>query len=213
MQKLWVDEHLPLWLRPLKILVTSDKGGFIEVVGSAVSLHQARQVSGGASLLGYFIQEFGPQSSEAFLTAQRNFVESLAASSLFCYFVQVKDRHNGNILLDGAGHLLHIDFGFILSNSPRNLGFETAPFKLTEEFIDVMGGCESDMFRYFKVLLLRGFLAARKHMDRLLTPIEILQRGQQHSKLPSTRQSLFCFPSVSLLFLFCFCFVIPLFLP
>ena len=61
-------------------------------------------------------------------------------SSAYCivsYLIQVKDRHNGNILLDHEGHLIHIDFGFILSNSPRNLGFENSPFKLTQEFIDV----------------------------------------------------------------------------
>jgi phosphatidylinositol kinase/protein kinase (PI-3 family) len=45
-------------------------------------------------------------------------MKSLAAYSLVTYFLQAKDRHNGNILLHKSGKLLHIDFGFFLSNLP-----------------------------------------------------------------------------------------------
>lgn len=52
------------------------------------------------------------------MTAKKNFMKSLAGYSLITYFLQVKDRHNGNILLHRDGYIIHIDFGFFLSNAP-----------------------------------------------------------------------------------------------
>ena len=101
-------------------------------------------------LLSHFYNEFGAANSEEFLTAQRNFVESCAAYCVVSYLVQVKDRHNGNILLDNEGHLIHIDYGFILSCSPKNLGFESSPFKLTPEFVEVI-------FHFIRMLIIWQF--------------------------------------------------------
>ncbi len=53
----------------------------------------------------------------------------------------MKDRHNANLLLDEDGHIIHIDFGFMLSNSPGGVNFESAPFKLTRELLEVNHIC------------------------------------------------------------------------
>uniref|UniRef100_A0A8C8SZT7 Phosphatidylinositol 4-kinase beta n=1 Tax=Pelusios castaneus TaxID=367368 RepID=A0A8C8SZT7_9SAUR len=178
LQSIWEQERVPLWIKPYKILVISADSGMIEPVVNAVSIHQVKKQSQ-LSLLDYFLQEHGNYTTEAFLTAQRNFVQSCAGYCLVCYLLQVKDRHNGNILLDADGHIIHIDFGFILSSSPRNLGFETSAFKLTTEFVDVMGGLDGDMFNYYKMLMLQGLIAARKHMDKVVQIVEIMQQGSQ----------------------------------
>ncbi|XP_052234570.1 phosphatidylinositol 4-kinase beta-like isoform X2 [Dreissena polymorpha] len=179
LQMFWNAEHVPLWIRPYNIVVTSNNSGMIEPVLNAVSLHQIKKHSK-LTLLQYFEHEFGPQNSEEFLTAQKNFVQSCAGYCLVCYLMQVKDRHNGNILLDSEGHIIHIDFGFILSTSPgKNLGFENSAFKLTHEFAEVMGGEGSDMFEYFKILILQGLVASRKHMDKIIPLVEIMQTGSQ----------------------------------
>ncbi|XP_077950372.1 phosphatidylinositol 4-kinase beta isoform X2 [Gasterosteus aculeatus] len=174
----WEQERVPLWIKPYKILVLSSDSGMIEPVMNAVSLHQVKKQSQ-LSLLDYFLQEHGAPTTEAYLSAQRNFVQSCAGYSLICYLLQVKDRHNGNILLDADGHIIHIDFGFILSSSPKNLGFETSAFKLTAEFVDVMGGPDGDMFNYYRMLMLQGLIAARKHMEKVLQIVEIMQQGTQ----------------------------------
>ncbi|VDM96667.1 unnamed protein product [Thelazia callipaeda] len=188
LQNIWVEEKVPLYLRPYKIVVCSSNSGMIEPILDASSLHQIKKnmiIRGTPScavppaLLTHFFETFGPPSSENFMIAQQNFVQSCAGYSLACYFLQVKDRHNGNILLDSEGHLIHIDFGYILSISPKNLGFETSPFKLTHELIDVMGGIDSDMFSYYKILLLKGLLATRKHHERILSIVEIMSNGSQ----------------------------------
>ena len=88
-------------------------------------------------------------------------------------------RTQWNIQLDAEGHIIHVDFGFFLSSSPRNLGFETSALKLTAESVDVMGGLDGDMFNYYKMLMLQGLIAAPKHRHKVVQIVEIVQQGSQ----------------------------------
>jgi phosphatidylinositol 4-kinase len=165
---IWRAAGVPLWLYPYEVLATSSATGVLETVPDTLSLDGLKKTYPACpTLLDYFVFAHGPPSSPSFRAAQTAFVQSLAAYSLVTYFLQIKDRHNGNILLDGQGHLIHIDYGFMLTSSPGKWGFETAPFKLTREFVAVMGGRESDMFHYYKVLLVQGFLTVRKEHSAL----------------------------------------------
>ena len=93
LKSIWEQEHVPLWLRPYAILSTSPDSGIIEPILNSVSLHQIKKHCQ-ISLLEYFVREFGDgsMSSELFLTARKNFVQSCAAYSIVSYLMQVKDR-------------------------------------------------------------------------------------------------------------------------
>ncbi len=107
-----------------------------------------------------------------------NFVASLAGYSLVCYFLQIKDRHNGNILIDNMGHLIHIDFGFLLSNAPgKGIKFEKAPFKLVTDMVDCMGGIKGKYFESFRKLLKKGFAAVNKHREKIIILVEMMWCG------------------------------------
>ncbi|XP_057978244.1 phosphatidylinositol 4-kinase beta 2 isoform X3 [Malania oleifera] len=173
------EAGLPLWLRPYEVLVTSSYTALIETIPDTASLHSIKsRFPGITSLRDFFVAKY-QENSPSFKLAQRNFVESMAGYSLVCYLLQVKDRHNGNLLMDEEGHIIHIDFGFMLSNSPGGVNFESAPFKLTRELLEVMDsdaeGVPSEFLDYFKVLCIQGFLTCRKHAERIVLLVEMLQ--------------------------------------
>jgi len=77
-------------------------------------------------------------------------------------------------LISSDGHIIHIDFGFLLGTSPGNINFENAHFKLTREYVELMGGIDSEMFTYFKILLFKGFMELRKHVNEIVYLVEIM---------------------------------------
>ena len=81
-------------------------------------------------------------------------------------------------MIDRKGHIIHIDFGFMLQSSPgHNMNVEgPSPFKLTQEYIELMDGVDSDLFEYFKSLITAGLLEVRKHMDELIRFITIMMK-------------------------------------
>ena len=101
----------------------------------------------------------------------------MAAYSLVSHLLGLKDRHNGNILLDNKGHVIHIDFGFLLGTAPGgSFSLERVPFKLTAEHVEAMGGWQSDGFADFVVLLCCGFSALQKHSSKILALVEVMAR-------------------------------------
>jgi len=172
--QIFTRAHLPLALRPYRIVATAPRAGLIEAVPDSVSLDSLKQRAPECpSLAAFFRSHFGGKRYKEYHVARLNFARSAAAYSIVCYLLQIKDRHNGNILVTNDGHLVHIDFGFLLSNSPGgNMNFESAPFKLTNEYVELLGGTHSPLFRYFRYLLVRGFVEARRHSDKLLQIVQ-----------------------------------------
>merc|ERR1712216_516798 len=102
-----------------------------------------------------------------------NYSRSLAAYSVIQYVLAIRDRHNGNIMIDDEGHLIHCDFGFMLTNAPGNVYFEPTSFKLTEELTDVLGGSDSKLFQQCRRHIVDGMVAVRRHLGELVTIIEL----------------------------------------
>ena len=158
---------LDVYVYPYRVTATAPGCGVIDVLPNSISRDMlGRETVNG--LYEYFISKYGAETSIKFQEARNNFVKSMAAYSVISYLLQMKDRHNGNIMIDDAGHILHIDFGFCFDIAPGGVRFERAPFKLTSEMVAVMGGnATTQSFRWFEELCVKAFLASRPHADKL----------------------------------------------
>lgn len=197
---------LDLWVHSYHIVATGLSTGIIECVRNAMSFDSLKKRPGYGTngLVGHFqrMTEIAADPLKALNEAKQNFVSSLAAYSLMSYLFMFKDRHNGNLLLDTAGHVIHIDFGFVFGIAPGgSFSLEqSTPFKLTDEMLEVMGGLGSPLFSEFVTLFCCGFLALQAHADTFLTVVEVTCRGsnlpcfdgKDHEEVLSKLRERFC---------------------
>ena len=183
-QKIFSVVGLNLYTFPYKVVATAPGCGVIEVVPGTIS----RDILGREkinNLYDYFIDRYGGERSKAFERARGNFVSSMAAYSVVCYLLTLRDRHNGNIMIDDEGHIVHIDFGFILGISPGGMvfndildGFESSPFLLKREMVQVMGGnINAEPFQRFSELVIQGYLAARPYAEQVIELVTLMQES------------------------------------
>ncbi|CAN9411102.1 unnamed protein product [Alternaria alternata] len=170
---------LDVWVFPYRVTATAPGCGVIDVLPNSIS----RDMLGREAvnrLDDYFVSRYGNEDSIRYQEARSNFVKSMAAYSVISFLLQFKDRHNGNIMIDDAGHIIHIDFGFCFDIAPGGIKFERAPFKLTAEMIAVMSGknsanpYQSQAYRWFEELTVKAFLASRQHCEHLCHVVQVM---------------------------------------
>ncbi|CAF4139791.1 unnamed protein product [Rotaria sp. Silwood2] len=167
------QEGLELYLYTYRVIATSPGCGVIECVPNSRSREDIGRNTE-AGLFDYFRHVYGKDDSIKFQKARRNFVISMAAYSVALFMLQIKDRHNGNIMLDDEGHIIHIDFGFMFESSPGgNMRFEP-DIKLTAEMILIMGDLTAPAFLWFKELCIKGYLALRPYRQHFITLVALM---------------------------------------
>ncbi|CAF4667555.1 unnamed protein product [Rotaria socialis] len=172
-QNIFEQEGLELYLYTYRVIATSPGCGVIECVPNSRSREDiGRNTEVG--LFEYFRHVYGKDDSIKFQKARRNFVMSMAAYSIALFMLQIKDRHNGNIMIDDDGHIVHIDFGFMFESSPGgNMRFEP-DIKLTAEMILIMGDLTAPAFQWFKELCIKGYLALRRYRHHFVTLVALM---------------------------------------
>ena len=185
-------DRLAAALRPYHIQSTSSQTGVMEAMMDAESVDQGKRMllkagHNPATLEAYYRLRFGTDSSRdeeaapdgasgeavSLEQAKRNCMCSTAAYAIVQYVLLLKDRHNGNILVDSVGRMVHIDLAFMLGWAPGGITFEKPAFKLTKDMVDVWGGKGSPLWTEFVELMFAGMQAVQTHHLAIERNIEI----------------------------------------
>ena len=180
MDKLWLDNNLDLKLLSYKVHPTEVNAGFIECV-IAKELAQIQNKSGVSGALDreLIIKYLRGTSSDSASGDQQanktdNFIKSLAGYCVATCVLGVADRHSSNVMIQGNGLFLHIDFGHILGNFKFKFGVkrERSVFLLTPEMANVYISDKKE--EQFKKMCAKAFNILRHDAPKLMNSFIIM---------------------------------------
>ncbi|GFE55711.1 hypothetical protein BaOVIS_031150 [Babesia ovis] len=148
-----IESHIMTY----NVVATSSQDGFVEFLMDTKPLSAVMSDHG--SIAAYLLGNYPSHTDMSY--KQANFIGSLASYSAITYLLGVGDRHNDNLIISQSGHVIHVDYGYVLGSDPRPL--PVPPFKLSKELLDFVGGSGSFMYRRFKHRFYVIFSILKRH--------------------------------------------------
>ncbi|CAG0895748.1 unnamed protein product [Cyprideis torosa] len=182
MSEIWRSEGLDMQMVPYTCLSTGRRVGIIEVVRHARTIFHIQSLGGTTATMQFnnhqlhsWIKEHNTDPRD-YDKAIEAFTRSCAGYSVATFILGIGDRNPGNIMVNEAGQIFHIDFGHFLGHFKKKLGInrERVPFVLTKDFCIVItkgkSGEEKDrLWGNFVQLCTDSYLKLRKHANLLIT--------------------------------------------
>lgn len=154
------------------IFVASKKLSIVEIVPNAKTIFEIKEKLK-YSILNYIMEKNPHQTVH---NIREKFLNSTAIYSVITYLLGIGDRHLENIMISEDGQLFHIDFSFLLGQSPKPFAPE---IRITPEMIDAIGGDNSQYYIDFKRKCLQIYHVLRKYV-KLFTVLflHMIRKGQ-----------------------------------
>eukprot|EP00968_Pinguiococcus_pyrenoidosus_P016574 scaffold1610_cov257-Pinguiococcus_pyrenoidosus.AAC.27 len=186
MDQLLKRVNLDLKLRPYVTLATGADDGIIEFVTNSTPVSGVLAKFNG-SILAY-LKHHNPDPEGPYGVTPEcmsTFVKSCAGYCVITYILGVGDRHLDNIMLQTAGNLFHLDFGFIFGRDPKplpppfrrraiHLTMWSMPPRFTREMAEAMGGEQSEHYARFKTYMCQAYNWLRKSANLILNMLSLM---------------------------------------
>lgn len=151
-----------------KILMITSEIGIIEYLDNCLTLKNINQK--GYTLQNYILEN---NKDEKIGVLKERFSKSLSISSCMSYILGLGDRHTGNIMISDNGHIIHIDYGYILEN-PIHSSIFTPIIRISSDMIDFLGGIQGDYYEIFKNYIVNVYDILRLYSDIITNYYHIL---------------------------------------
>ena len=152
-----------------KIIMLTNELGIIEFLDDCFTLKSI-------SVKNYTLQNFilDHNKDDKISTIKERFAKSLAISSCLSFILGLGDRHSSNIMLSKKGHIIHIDYGYILENPIHSTILNHPVIRISNEMIDFLGGVNGDYYQLFKQYIISVFDIMRLYSDIIINYYSIL---------------------------------------